>query len=64
MSQRKNGKAPLAARAGQTVMINRQALDFDQEHVCSVTLATTNVYACLSCGKFYKGTKYSLQLIM
>jgi len=35
--------------------ISRKLLDFDFEKVCSVTLATTNVYACLACGKYYQG---------
>lgn len=30
-------------------------LDFDQPVRCSVTLATTNVFCCLVCGKYFKG---------
>ncbi|KAL9658502.1 hypothetical protein ABK040_006042 [Willaertia magna] len=35
--------------------INRKALDFDLEKVCSETMANTNVYCCLIDGKFFKG---------
>lgn len=35
--------------------INRRALDFDFEKLCSVTLANSNVYACLVCGKYFAG---------
>ncbi|KAJ2780239.1 U4 U6.U5 tri-snRNP-associated protein, partial [Coemansia interrupta] len=35
--------------------VNRANLDFDFEHICSVSLSTNNVYACLVCGKFYQG---------
>ncbi len=36
--------------------INRTTLDFDFEPSCSQSLATTpNIYACLVCGKFFKG---------
>lgn len=35
--------------------INRAALDFDFEKVCSQSLTTINVYACLICGKFFEG---------
>ena len=36
--------------------INRQSLDFDFEPTCSQTLTTgPNVYACLVCGKFFRG---------
>ena len=35
--------------------IKRHMLDFDHEKCCSVTLATSNVYCCLVCGKFYQG---------
>lgn len=35
--------------------INRSALDFEQTIRCSVTLATSNVYCCLVCGKFLQG---------
>ncbi|KAJ2355296.1 U4 U6.U5 tri-snRNP-associated protein, partial [Coemansia sp. RSA 2618] len=35
--------------------VNRSSLDFDFEQLCSVSLATSNVYACLVCGKYYQG---------
>lgn len=35
--------------------INRRALDFDFEKLCSVTLSNSNVYACLVCGKYFAG---------
>eukprot|EP00761_Pharyngomonas_kirbyi_P014679 gb/GECH01014709.1/.p1 GENE.gb/GECH01014709.1/~~gb/GECH01014709.1/.p1 ORF type:complete len:507 (+),score=110.36 gb/GECH01014709.1/:1-1521(+) len=39
--------------------IQRKRLDFDFEKVCSVTLAGTNVYACLVCGKYFQGKSSS-----
>lgn len=35
--------------------INRGVLDFDFEKVCSVSLESQNVYACLVCGKYFQG---------
>ena len=35
--------------------INRKLLDFDFEKACSVSLSKHNVYACLTCGKFFNG---------
>ncbi|KNA03309.1 hypothetical protein SOVF_210440, partial [Spinacia oleracea] len=35
--------------------VNRQALDFDFEKFCSISLPNLNVYACLVCGKYYQG---------
>jgi len=35
--------------------IDRKSLDFDFEKVCSVTLSTANVYACLVCGRYFQG---------
>lgn len=35
--------------------INRSRLEFDFEKVCSVSLSNLNVYACLVCGRYYKG---------
>lgn len=32
-----------------------QALDFDFEKFCSISLSNLNVYACLVCGKYYQG---------
>ncbi|KAJ1755468.1 U4 U6.U5 tri-snRNP-associated protein [Coemansia sp. RSA 1591] len=35
--------------------ICRNSLDFDFEEQCSVSLSTTNIYACLVCGKYFQG---------
>ncbi|GAA5922306.1 hypothetical protein JCM1841_001402 [Sporobolomyces salmonicolor] len=35
--------------------INRHALDFDFERLCSVTLSHNNIYACLVDGKYFQG---------
>ncbi|KAI0996146.1 putative mRNA-splicing protein [Podosphaera aphanis] len=35
--------------------INRAALDFDFEKLCSISLSNINVYACLVCGKYFQG---------
>ena len=35
--------------------INRQLLDFDKPKLCSVTMSTENVYACLVCGTYFQG---------
>lgn len=35
--------------------IDRRALDFDFEKLCSVSLSKNNVYACLVCGKYFQG---------
>lgn len=35
--------------------IDRKALDFDFEKLCSVSLSKVNVYACLVCGKYFQG---------
>ncbi|KZS90849.1 cysteine proteinase [Sistotremastrum niveocremeum HHB9708] len=35
--------------------INRTALDFDFEKLCSVSLSNINVYGCLVCGKYFQG---------
>lgn len=45
-------------------LVNRRALDFDLDRQCSVTLATQNVYACLTCGKFLQGTFLLLLLLL
>ena len=34
--------------------VNRAVLDFDLEKLCSVSLRSTNVYACLVCGRYYQ----------
>ncbi|KAK4046024.1 Ubiquitin carboxyl-terminal hydrolase 10, partial [Microbotryomycetes sp. JL201] len=35
--------------------INRSALDFDFERLCSVTLSHNHIYACLTDGKYFQG---------
>ncbi|KZT55404.1 cysteine proteinase [Calocera cornea HHB12733] len=35
--------------------INRSALDFDFEKLCSVSLTNINIYGCLVCGKYFQG---------
>jgi U4/U6.U5 tri-snRNP-associated protein 2 len=35
--------------------IDRHAIDFDSEKLCSVTLTNMNVYVCLVCGKYFQG---------
>ena len=35
--------------------VNRTALDFDFEKLCSVSLSNINVYGCLVCGKYFQG---------
>lgn len=35
--------------------INRAALDFDFEKLCSVSLSNINIYGCLVCGKYFQG---------
>lgn len=35
--------------------IDRKALDFDFEKLCSISLSKVNVYACLVCGKYFQG---------
>lgn len=35
--------------------IDRTRLDFDFENLCSVSLSNNNVYACLTCGKYFQG---------
>ncbi|KAF8516094.1 hypothetical protein JB92DRAFT_2911797 [Gautieria morchelliformis] len=35
--------------------VNRAALDFDFEKVCSVCVSNINVYGCLVCGKYFQG---------
>jgi len=38
--------------------IDRHALDFDFEKLCSVSLSNLNTYACLVCGKYFQGRAY------
>ncbi|KAH3685694.1 hypothetical protein WICPIJ_003335 [Wickerhamomyces pijperi] len=35
--------------------VNRKNLDFDFEKICCVTLSPSNVYCCLTCGKYFQG---------
>ena len=35
--------------------IKRHMLDFDFEKVCSVSCLNINIYACLTCGKYFQG---------
>lgn len=35
--------------------INRKLLDFDFEKICSQTLSNQNIYACLVCGRYFRG---------
>ncbi|KAF8579850.1 cysteine proteinase [Ramaria rubella] len=35
--------------------VNRAALDFDFEKVCSVCVSNINIYGCLVCGKYFQG---------
>ncbi|EJU00155.1 hypothetical protein DACRYDRAFT_55351 [Dacryopinax primogenitus] len=35
--------------------IDRSALDFDFEKLCSVSLSNINIYGCLVCGKYFQG---------
>jgi U4/U6.U5 tri-snRNP-associated protein 2 len=35
--------------------VNRHALDFDFERLCSISMTNINVYACLVCGKYFQG---------
>jgi len=35
--------------------VNRAALDFDFEKLCSVSLTNINIYGCLVCGKYFQG---------
>lgn len=35
--------------------VNRQILDFDLDRLCSVSLSSLNIYACLVCGRFLQG---------
>lgn len=45
----------LASKLMKRCQINRSALDFDFERLCSVTLSQNNIYACLVDGKYFQG---------
>lgn len=51
----KNKKKLQGSDAYYLDTINRTVLDFDFSKECSVSLAKTNVYACLVCGKYFQG---------
>ena len=38
--------------------VDRTMLDFDFEKLCSVSMYNINVYACLTCGKYFQGLNY------
>jgi len=46
---------PAAPRCPYLDTIDRAVLDFDFERLCSVTLASSHVYGCLVCGRFFAG---------
>jgi U4/U6.U5 tri-snRNP-associated protein 2 len=46
---------PLRASDLYLDTVNRAALDFDFEKVCSVSLSNINIYGCLVCGKYFQG---------
>lgn len=50
-------RQPAAARCYTplTSQVSRSNLDFDFERLCSKSLSTINVYACLVCGKYFQG---------
>lgn len=35
--------------------VNVSLLDFDQEKLCRLSLAKTDVYCCLACGRYFQG---------
>lgn len=35
--------------------VDRSRIDFDAQHICSVSLSSQNTYACLVCGLFFRG---------
>lgn len=46
---------PFSKRRRVDGEINREVLDFDFAKICLQTLSSTNVYACLVCGKYFEG---------
>ncbi len=46
---------PLSRSCPYLDTISRSILDFDFEKLCSISLSTNNVYACLVCGKYFQG---------
>jgi U4/U6.U5 tri-snRNP-associated protein 2 len=57
MSQFTTSTEPPAELDFYLSTINRKALDFDFEKVCSVSNVKNNIYACLVCGKYFSGRK-------
>ncbi|KAL5495031.1 UBP10 [Sanghuangporus weigelae] len=53
-SSQTNGEPPHASDMYLDT-VNRTALDFDFEKVCSVSLSNINIYGCLVCGKYFQG---------
>ncbi|GJJ15259.1 hypothetical protein Clacol_009535 [Clathrus columnatus] len=51
----RNNKGPVKATDLYLDTINRAALDFDFEKVCSVCVSNINVYGCLVCGRYFQG---------
>ena len=51
----RSAEHPLSRHCPYLDTIDRSVLDFDFEKLCSVTLTTNNVYACLVCGKYFQG---------
>lgn len=39
--------------------VKKHLLDFDFEKVCSVSMAHTNIYVCLVCGRYFQGRSAS-----
>ncbi|TDL28179.1 cysteine proteinase [Rickenella mellea] len=50
-----NNEAPPRSSDLYLDTINRMALDFDFEKLCSVCLSNINIYGCLVCGKYFQG---------
>ena len=43
-------------------IVNRELINLEEDHRCSVTLSTRNVFLCLSCGKYFCGGSNSSPL--
>ncbi|KAH0785352.1 cysteine proteinase [Histomonas meleagridis] len=48
-------KAPAPGLFQYDQIVHRNALKFDDDLCCSVTLSTKNIYVCLTCGKPFSG---------
>jgi hypothetical protein len=53
--QWRDAKLELSQHCPYLDTINRVVLDFDFEKLCSVSMSTHNIYACLVCGKYFQG---------